>query len=218
MDARIDDAFEAFFSRFKELQYRRGEIIIRADDPPLGVFCLNEGFIRQYVISEKGSEIILDVIKPITIFPLSWAVNNLPNSSFYEAITLTKARRAPREEFLAFIKGDREILFSLLSLSLDNADRFLAHTAHVLASSVYTRLVEELIAHAKRLGKKGKANSYTFEFKVIERGIAGIVGSTPETVSRELKVLKEKGLIAFDNNMLTVNDMVKLENELLGGY
>jgi CRP/FNR family transcriptional regulator, anaerobic regulatory protein len=215
MTARIEDAIQAFFSRYKQLQFRRTEILIRADDDPLGVYCLNEGYIRQYVISEKGNEVILDVIKPVCIFPLAWALNNSPNTCFYETITPARAYRAPKDEFMAFIKTDPEVPFYLLSITLDNAERFLDHTAHLMASSVYTRLIEELITHARRLGKKGKGNTYTFEFKVIERGIAGIVGTTPETVSRELKVLKDLGLVTLNKNMLTINDIVKLENELL---
>jgi len=46
--------FEAFYHQFSIRTYKKGEILIRADDNPQGVFCLKKGYVRQYIISKTG--------------------------------------------------------------------------------------------------------------------------------------------------------------------
>lgn len=42
--------FETFYDQFKDRAYKKGETLIRADDDPQGIFCLRQGYIRQYTI------------------------------------------------------------------------------------------------------------------------------------------------------------------------
>ncbi len=45
---------EEFFSKFTRLQYRKGEIIIRADDPPAGALYLKSGLVRMSFAADTG--------------------------------------------------------------------------------------------------------------------------------------------------------------------
>jgi CRP/FNR family transcriptional regulator len=73
------------------------------------------------------------------------------------------------------------------------------------------RLITELIIQAKRFGKK-KENG--IEVKTSEKDIAAQSGMTRETVSREMRVLKDKGLVTFSKNILLIHSMQKLEDQL----
>lgn len=43
-------AFEDFYQQFTLRNYKKGEMLIRADDEPQGIFCLTKGYVRQYTI------------------------------------------------------------------------------------------------------------------------------------------------------------------------
>lgn len=47
-----------FFKSFHKTRFRKEEILIRAGQPPRGVFYLEKGLVRQYAISEKKGNII----------------------------------------------------------------------------------------------------------------------------------------------------------------
>ncbi|PIP63677.1 hypothetical protein CO165_03850 [Candidatus Roizmanbacteria bacterium CG_4_9_14_3_um_filter_33_18] len=96
---------EVFYKQFSMRNYKKGEMLIRADDDPLGIFCLKKGYVRQYTISKTGFELTLHIVRPISYFPMVWAVNGTPNVYFFEALTEVEVGRAPREQVVDFIKN-----------------------------------------------------------------------------------------------------------------
>ena len=66
--------FDTFYKQFTIRDYKKGEMLIRADDDPQGIFCLTKGYIRQYTISSLGTELTLHILKPTSYFPMVWAL------------------------------------------------------------------------------------------------------------------------------------------------
>lgn len=214
MDGVIAKKIDDFFIQYKKQSYKKGEILIRADDDPVGVFYLKEGFVKEYVISKKGEELVINVFRPIVFFPMSWAINGASNKYFYEAVTDLIVWRAPREKVIQFIKNNPDVLFNLMSRVYRGIDGVLTRMTYLMAGNAYARLITELLIQTKRFGKK---SGTSFKVKISEKDIASQSGMTKETVSREMKVLKNKGLITFSKNDLVVMDMKKLEDELTEG-
>ena len=86
---------------------KKKELLIRADDDPSGIFYLKKGFVREYAITKKGDELVVNMFKPVSFFPMSWAINNTPNMYFFEAVTDLRVWRAPKDKALAFFKNKR---------------------------------------------------------------------------------------------------------------
>ena len=212
MDKVIADKLETFFTQFKHQVYKKGEILVRADDNPSGIFYLKTGMVKKYGISNKGDELIVNVFKPISFFPMSWAINNTPNEYFYEAMTDVDIWRAPKEEVIKFIKAEPEILYDLMSRVYKGTEGMITRMIYLMAGNAYTRLITELLIQAKRFGKK---NESAIEIKVSEKDLAAQSGMTRETISREIKILKDKGLVTFERNILIINDISKIEEELV---
>jgi CRP-like cAMP-binding protein len=217
MDENIAKKIDNFFIEFKHQLYKKGDILIRADDDPSGIFYLKSGTVRQYAISRKGDELVLNLFKPTTFFPMSWAFNNTPNIYYYEATTDVEVWKAPRDKTIEFIKNNPDVLYNLMSRVYKGTDGILMRMTYLMSGSAYTRLIAELLIHAKRFGTRDN-NNVTFELKVTESDIAISAGMTRETVSREMKVLKEKGLVSLQNNTIVIHDIEKLEEELSGEF
>ncbi|KTB49338.1 Crp/Fnr family transcriptional regulator [Dehalogenimonas alkenigignens] len=213
MNVQAAEKLKAFFSQHRYLQYNKGELLLRAEDDPSGVYYLHEGVVDQYVISEKGDEFIVAFYEPVAVFPLAWAINGSPNIFFYEALTASGLFRAPKAEFLKFIENEPQVILALLRMEISHTDELLSRTVYLTEGSVHSKLITVLLTGVKRFGKKTGANSATLEFKITETKLASTIGTTPETISRELKLLKESGLIQFNKNILTINDIAKLEKE-----
>ena len=168
---------------------------------------------RQYIISKKGDELVINIFKPHAFFPMTWAVNKTPNSYFYEAVEDAEVYKAPPEDVLAFIKTNPDVMFDLLSRIYRGAEGILAKMTYLMSGNAYARLVTEIVIYTKRFGKGEDREDVT----VSERQLASLTGMTRETVSREMRSLKAKGLVEFSRNKLTIPDMEKLEKELLEG-
>lgn len=194
-----------FFSQFKHQIYKKGEILVRADDDPHGIFYLKEGFVKEYAISKKGDELVINIFKPISFFPMSWAVNNTKNMYFFEAITDLKVWRAPKEKAIEFVKNNPDVLYDLLGRVYKGTDGIMTRMTYLMAGNAYARLITEIIIHAKRFGNP---------LHISETDLAERAGMTRETVSRGMKTLKEKGLVVFERNKIIIKSLEKLEEEL----
>jgi CRP-like cAMP-binding protein len=82
---------------------------------------------------------------------------------------------------------------------------------YAMASDAKSRLILELIITSKRFGEK---NGKKISFDVSVSNLALSIGIARETVSRELKILKENNLIAIKNKKLTIIDIEKLVSEI----
>lgn len=200
-----------FFTKFKQQTYKKGEILIRADENPLGVFHLKEGIVKEYAISKKGEEIVVNIFKPGSFFPMSWAINNTQNTYYYEAVTEVELSKASKEDVLSFIKNNPDVLYDLISRVYKGIDGLMTRMVYLMSESAYDRLIVELLIHLKRLGQK---DGKSYKVELIERDLASRSGMTRETVSRELKKLSNKGLVKLTHNILTVSNINLLEKEL----
>ena len=205
---------DKFFSTYRRISFKKGEIIIRADDPPAGIFYLKEGVVREYVISQKGEELTLNIFRPYAFFPMSYAINKTINNHFYEAQTQVLTWRAPVEDILQFIKNEPEVMFDLLARIYIGLQGIFARMEYLMTGSAKTRLITELLIYAKRFGDK-KTGKITVDLRLTQKDLSSQSGIARETVGRIIKTLKSKKLIAFQNKKLIINDLRGLEEELV---
>lgn len=213
MDKIIKQKLDTFFKKFKHQIYKKGEILIRADEDPLGVLYIKEGTVKQYVISNKGEELVVNIFKPPAFFPMSWAINQIPNTYYYEALENTSCYKAPKDETVNFIKNNPDILFDLIQRVYKGTDGILIRMTHLMSKEAYTQVITELLINAKRFGKPH--GTLNIELNISEKSIANQAGIARETVNREIKILKDKGLVTLQKNKLIIGDLNLLEEELL---
>ncbi len=214
MDASITLKLNTFFSQFKFQKYKKGEIFIRADSEPLGILYLTKGMVKQYSISPEGVEQALTIYKPQTFFPMMWAINNLPNSYYYEAVGDVEVWCAPKDEVISFIKTEPDVLYDLLGRLYVGMSGLLTRIEYLMNGSAYHRVVFTILNIAERFGEK-EINSNDTTLHTTHKEIAAFSGLTKETISRQSRILQDKGLIENKNHTIHVKNMQKLENELL---
>ncbi len=212
MDKLVSGKLENFFSKYKYQQYKKGEILIRADDSPSGIFYLKQGNVKEYAISKKGEELILNTFKPISFFPMSWAISNTDNNYYYEAVTDVEVFMSEKEEVINFIKKNPDVLYDLLRRVYLGIDGLISRMVYLMSENAHDRTIIELLIHIRRFGKKISEKSYQVE--ISERDIAAKSGMTRETVSREISQLKSKGLVSFNKGILNIQNISNLEHEL----
>lgn len=215
MDLSVSQKLEKFFSKYRLQKYKKGEILIRAGDDPTGIFYLKTGRVKKYAISQKGDELIVNIFKPISFFPMSYAMNKTPNDYYYEAMENLELIKAPPAEVINFIKQEPDVVYNLLSRVYSGTEGLLTRMNYLMAGNAYTRLVAELIIMAKRFGEK---DGNLVRIKTSEKDLATQVGMTRETVSREIKILKDKKLVEFAKGQLIIKNLAALEEELASGF
>jgi CRP-like cAMP-binding protein len=167
----------------------------------------------MYSISSQGEELSINIYKPTSFFPMAWVLNDTISHFYFETVTPVTIYRAPKEEFLVFLKTHPDVLFNLVQRIYKGLDGYFTRMEYLMSGNAEARLITELIIYAKRFGQKTD-KGIEVNFQLTEKDLASQTGITRETVSRQLSKLKEKGLIEFKKKTLTVKDLSMLEEEL----
>jgi CRP-like cAMP-binding protein len=207
MDPTVAQKIEDFFDDYTTKQYAKGQVLIRAHDEPAHIYHLISGKVKQYDISYRGDEVILNVFKPPAFFPMSCAINRTLNLYFYEAETDVELRIAPLDETIDFLKSNPDVLYDLLARVYLGTDGLLGRIAHLMAGTARSRVLYELLIESRRFGEpRGRG----IAIALTEGDVAARAGLARETVSREIRKLKDDGLISVIKNDIFVNDLDRL--------
>lgn len=213
MDDAVKKKLIDFFTHFSYHHYKKGEILIRADDDPAGVFFLEDGIVRKYYISKKGDEVTLNMFKRFSFFPSSWVVNETHNDYFYEAMTDCRVYRAPRSEVLALLKREPDITFNLLQRVYRGIEGLMLHIEYLSSGNSVAKLSATLLILSKRFGKKTD-NTIVIPFRISEKELGEYAGMYRETVSRAFSSLRKNGFISYEKGIITILAIDKLEESL----
>lgn len=213
MNIKVKKRLDNFFSQYRLYKFKKGEVLINAEENPPEVFYLTSGIVKRYAVTEDGDELTLNIYRPISFFPVSNAINNSLNHHFYEALTPVEVWAAPKEKVLEFLKNEPEVVFDLLGRIYKGLDGFFLRMEKLMGSGAEAKLMTELLIAAKRFGISNN-QATVINLKLTEKDLAAQTGIARETVSRQLNKLKRKGLIEYKNKRLQINDLGKLEEEL----
>lgn len=209
MPTNVQQQVQEFFAQYPTRNFRKGELLIDAEEAPKGVFYILEGRVSQYDITSTGNEVVVNVFKPGAFFPMSWAMNSTANYYFFEASTDVLVREAPAREAIQFLKDNPEVLFDLLARVYRGVDGVLRRMAHLMGGDARTRLIFELLNAAYRFGELQPDGSVLVTLK--ESDLAKHSGLARETVSRAMKDLKRANLVHITQDGITVKDTKQLE-------
>lgn len=179
---------------------------------PAGVFYLKKGFVRRYTISEEGEELTLIIFKPGDFFPVMWAIKNIPNNEYLEAMTEVEVQRVPRESFLAFLKQYPEVGFEVLGNIVTRLDGILERIKYLVFGNADQKVASILVICGERFGEK-KGRTVLIKLALTHQDIASLIGLTRETTSIEIKKLERDGLISHQGRFILIKNMTKLQKE-----
>jgi CRP-like cAMP-binding protein len=188
--------------KFPAKKFTAGKVILNSGETPESLFYLKKGFVKHYVDSPLGKELIIHIYKSDTVFPLMWGLNDeVPN---YNLATLTNCEISliPKKVFVELLVNNQQELLEL-NRRLLKAISGLSKRIEILNfQNARQRVVSTLLYLNKHFGD---------EFHFTHESLASLTGLTRERVSIEMKRLKDQGLVAYKRNTITIVDLSKIE-------
>lgn len=209
MNLSTHEAIDYFFKEHPVRQYRRGQVLILPGESADYAYYLVRGRMKVYDISHRGDEITIDVFKEPALFPLSLILNKSSTRYIYEADSDIEIRRAPAATTLTFLATHSEMILDLLSHLYDRLDDVIDRMVHLVAHSAKNRIVHELIVTCRQLGEMRLGGGYSLA--MTEKELGAKIGLSRETVSREMKSLKQKGLLEIRHKHIIISNLTKLQ-------
>ncbi len=176
-------------------RYRRSEIIVEHGRKSNALFILLTGRARVLTADSRGREVILAVLQPGDYVGEMSLIDNEPHSATVRAEIQTDMLILGRSEFARCLPENSSLSYAImrgLVQRLRSADRQIESLALL---DVYGRVARTLLDMACDEGDVKLIRN-----KVSRQDLAKVVGASREMVSRVMKDLEERGIIATQDN------------------
>lgn len=211
MNDALQKKLNEFFSHYKKLSYKKGDILIQSSTSDPAIFYLIQGTVKQYSLSTQGVEQTLSLYKPGAFFPLLTATSGVPNSYYFEAIDDVITWQAPNKKVLLFLKNEPDVIYDLIGRLYRGMHGLLTRIEYLLTGNAYQKVIFTILNASSRFGEK---KSSGIVLRITHKEIASFSGLTTETISRESQKLQKKGLIENKNHSIVIKNSKLLEKEL----
>ncbi|MGB5600528.1 MAG: Crp/Fnr family transcriptional regulator [Thiothrix litoralis] len=185
--------------------------LVEIEDQQAGVFCLTAGRIRLGIIANNGHERTIDVVFPGETFGEA-GIFHPPEAPLYaQAIIPSDLLCISREAILSGIQQWPEMGSVFLKLACARINQLLAGMYVCCLRNAPQRVNDYLLQNAHPVGNSRVQG--VVSLIASKSVVASSLNLTPETFSRALHNLSEKGLITVERTSIHVHNLEKLRRQ-----
>lgn len=186
------EELETLASAARGRVYHRGELVLGADwEHEEGLYIIARGSARLFRLSDRGQEITLAYMREGDIFGLVFIEPvSKPLSSVEAAAHDTLMYRVPRHAFRAFMTSHPDVAVQ----ALGSTSKRLAEAYNLIAELALHDSRTRLALTLARLAREAPNRQVLATHE--ELGL--MVGVSRDRVTKHLRALRERGLVAFE--------------------
>ena len=173
------------------------EMIFLEGEPSAGLWIVEDGRVKVYELSPDGQEYILRFFGPGDTFNDLAALDDAPNAASATAVTEVSAWVMPTAVFTYALETDHELALAVLQGLVGRVRHLVGQVEDLALRPVTARLAHFLLEQVEDTALAHPA--------ITRALIANHLATTPESVSRSLRVLEEAGALRFDRHQIIIS-------------
>jgi CRP/FNR family transcriptional regulator, cyclic AMP receptor protein len=192
---------------------RKGDFLFHKGDEGTALYIIIEGLIKIAVPAKRGDEITLAMLTEGDFFGEMALLDDLPRSADAAALEDTQLYMLNRNDFLSFLMQNEHsvrAIFHALSLRLRRTDDLVAEVCFL---NVSARLAKRLIDLVETQHQADRGSG-PYEVNLTQRQLASLTGVARETINKEIKILRQKGIVSTSRKTITICDLERLRNRI----
>lgn len=195
-------------------EYQKDEIIFRQGDESRQIYFVLKGKVRVYRISPSGGETSIDIFSANDVLGELAALDNRPRSATAKAITAVTLLTMAQEEFLHHLQTMPGLALGLSRVLAQKLRWTASYAESVAQFDAAGRLLHIILLNNERYGEAlpgGKQSVVNMGLN--QTDLASMIGARREWVNRILSDWRKRGLLEFDNGVITILDRERVEAE-----
>ncbi len=199
---------EHFVQQYPIKQFDRNQTILLKGDTPETVYAIKSGFVKGYDIDGIGNEQLVWLGAKGDIFPMVWVLALQEEVDyFFSAFSDVEVYAVERLAMLDFIRKSHAALFEVTKRLATRLSDALRHLNAAEKAKAEEKIIHTLYFLSLRFGHldNGDDTAREIALPVTHQDIANLLGLTRETVTVELKKLKDQGIIDYDKSRFVVH-------------
>ncbi len=204
-EARILREVERAGLRKLEKQFEPGDRIFTPGDPDDQLFFLHSGVVRIYKTYGDFKEATTALLKDEGIIGKPDLEESGIQEDFAEALTETRVIAVRKPAVVWLVKRHPELALSLVSALAERVRRSDELVVSLLPREVSSRLAALLLNLGDRFGEKHETG-IALDLRLTHQGLASMVASTREAVSKAMSEFRQEGLIEVQSQKVVILD------------
>lgn len=205
---------EALASMLRRRFVRKGDFLFHRGDEGTALYIIYQGLIKIAVPTRQDEEVTLAMLSDGDFFGEMALLDDLPRSADAMALEDTQLYMLNRADFLSFLVQHEHAVRAVikaLSLRLRKTDDLVAEVCFLNVSARLAKRLVDLVTSRHQALKKGDQQ---YEIHLTQRDLASLTGVSRETINKELKILRGKGIVTTARNVITVCDLERLKQRI----
>ncbi|MCK9391195.1 MAG: Crp/Fnr family transcriptional regulator [Syntrophales bacterium] len=189
---------------------KKGDIIFQKGDEGTALYAILSGRIKIIVTRPVGDKITVAILNDGDFFGEMALLDGMPRSADAVALEETQLAVLDRNDFLAFLVQHEHAVLAILrtlSLRLRKTDDLLSEICFL---SLSARLAKRLLELA-RGESEGGHNISSLAMRMTQKELSNLLGVSRESVNKELKTLRDKGIVSTERSKIVILDQERLK-------
>lgn len=179
--------------------FPRGAIVVNEGDEGHGLYVVQSGALKAFLMDENGREMTLSLLGPGEYFGELALVDAEPRSASVMALERSELLQISRSAFLALLDANPACMRTLL--------RNLVKQVRTLTDNVRALALVDVFGRIARLFESlavEKDGHWVIERHLTQQEIANLVGASREMVNRILRDLVIGGYVSVDDHRIVL--------------
>jgi CRP/FNR family transcriptional regulator, cyclic AMP receptor protein len=200
------EELESVVALTKPRMFAAQDLVVGQGDPADAAFAIAYGRLKVVMTGENGRETALNIMGRGDVFGELSILDGGTRSASVFAIEPTLLLVIERVAFHALLRKSPQFAYKMLCVVARRLRRLSERTEDA-SLDVYTRLAKRLVQLAEQYGQKQKDGTVLVTLPIDQRELGELLGTTRESVNKNLRLLQERGLAHWSKKHVVVTDL-----------
>ena len=197
---------------FAKMQsFGAGEPVFMKGDPAAGMMVVVSGRVRITSSSADGKEMVLNIINPGEVFGEIALIDGVERTADATAAEATELLLLERRDFLPYLERHPDLSLELLKMLCHRLRTINEQLEDFSFLDLRRRLAKKLVHLADSHGEE-TPEGVRIGFKLTQRELAAMMGTSREAVNKQLRAWTDDGLIKRIGSSIVIRDREGLED------
>ncbi|MHB8792677.1 MAG: Crp/Fnr family transcriptional regulator [Thermoleophilia bacterium] len=204
-----EEELDSIIPQVVKRRLKKNTVIFHENDPASAFYLVKSGRVKIYKTGPEGREQVLSILGDGQIFGDVPAFDGGPYPASAATMTDSEIYLIRSEDFQALVRRHPEVALKIIRVLGQRLRQSMELVRDLSFKQVPHRLAGLLVKLAGEYGTESEAG-LLIELPLSRQELADIVGTSRETITRELKKMEREGLVLIDRRRLTISDPERL--------
>jgi len=182
------------------------EVLFHKGDPGNQLYGVVSGRLKVLSTSGDGKEVVFALSGPGDVIGEVAVMDSNPRSATVVALEASELLTLHRRDLIPFLERHPKVAIHVATVLAKCVRDLSQHTEDAQFMPLQSRMAKKVLRLADVYGKKLEGGAISIEIRLSQQDLADLVGTTRESVNKQLKGWEEQGIVELGRSHITVTD------------